>query len=209
MKIAPLSAAWVLCAALALCTTPAPAQVYAPPAVRPFDHPSPPVMTAPRPRMVAGCPGEDQGFARAAEYLIDQRIDAARAEFVPAAPPLAPNLDLIGIARGRSCEMAVGQQAFSHDDAQGNFIAASRVRDHFGPYGAIGENIMEMGGSRGFGAEEFAEQAADGWMKSPGHRANILNPRYSESGIGVALVGDQAYATQVFFGPPKPHNRAP
>jgi uncharacterized protein YkwD len=83
------------------------------------------------------------------------------------------------------------------------------VREHFGPYGAIGENIMEMGGSRTLDARQFARVAVDGWMKSPGHRANILDPSYDKSGIGVALVGGQAYATQVFFGPPKRRARNP
>ena len=29
------------------------------------------------------------------------------------------------------------------------------------------------------------EAAVNGWMNSPGHRANILNPAYRESGIAV------------------------
>ncbi|HEV7959398.1 MAG TPA: CAP domain-containing protein [Rhizomicrobium sp.] len=166
-------------------------------------------MAAPQPRVSSTCPGDAQDFARDAEYLIAQGIDAQRAKFAVDAPPLQPDPDLIEVARGRSCEMALGEREFSHTDAQGNFIAASRVRERFGPYGAIGENIMEMGGSRAFDAREFARIAVDGWMKSPGHRANILNPRYDQSGIGVALVGNQAYATQVFFGPPRPRNQTP
>jgi uncharacterized protein YkwD len=57
--------------------------------------------------------------------------------------------------------------------------------------------------TRPFGPEEFARVAVDGWMKSPGHRENILNPRYDSSGIGVAMVDGQAFATQVFRGPPR------
>jgi uncharacterized protein YkwD len=44
-------------------------------------------------------------------------------------------------------------------------------------------------------------------MKSPGHRENILNPRYDASGIGVAMAGGQAFATQVFRGPPRVRDR--
>lgn len=210
MQSLSLSAAMALCAAMVFCATAAPAQIYAP---RVFGYPPPPVMTAP-PRDAGACRGEDQDFARDAEYLIAQGIAAARGAFAAGAPPLAPDPDLTAIAQGRSCEMALGRQAFSHDDAEGNFIAASRVRDHFGPYGAIGENIMEMGGSRSFdaptfNAQEFARIAVDGWMKSPGHRANILDPSYEKSGIGVALVDGQAYATQVFFGPPRHRARNP
>jgi uncharacterized protein YkwD len=41
-----------------------------------------------------------------------------------------------------------------------------------------------------------------GWMASPGHRANILNPTYTETGAGFALdrSGRQYYA-QVFGQP--------
>lgn len=200
MKIIPLCAVMALCGAL--CATMASAE----PLMAPFYHSSPPVMMAPLRRAAAACPGEDQAFARDAEYLIAQGIAAARGEFAAAAPALKPDPDLTAIAQGRSCEMALGERPFSHDDARGNFIAASRVNEIFGPYGAIGENIMEMGGSRTMDARQFARIAVDGWMKSPGHRANILDPSYDQSGIGVALIGGGAFATQVFFGPP--HHRA-
>ena len=116
-----------------------------------------------------------------------------------------PDIDLTRIAQRRSCDMARGMSDFSHTDAQGNFIAGDMVRGSFGPYGSVGENIMEMGGTftRVFGPEEFARAAVEGWMKSPGHRENILNPRYDTCGIGVAMAGDMAFATQVFRGPPR------
>ena len=161
---------------------------------------------------VQSCPYADQDFARVAEALIIQGIDAQRARFAPDAPRLTPNPELTRIARLRSCAMAHGDE-FSHTDAQGNFIAGAMVEASFGRYGAIGENIMKMGSSfspiatRPFGPEEFARVAVDGWMKSPGHRENILNPRYNLSGIGVAMVDGQAFATQVFHGPP--HRAAP
>ena len=30
-----------------------------------------------------------------------------------------------------------------------------------------------------------AEDVVSGWMNSPGHRANILSPKYTEVGVGV------------------------
>jgi uncharacterized protein YkwD len=35
-------------------------------------------------------------------------------------------------------------------------------------------------------------------MASPGHRQNILDPRYSHLGVGVAARGREVRATQVF-----------
>ena len=48
----------------------------------------------------------------------------------------------------------------------------------------------------------LAEDAVKGWMKSPGHRANMLNGRYRVEGIGFARSRrkDKVYLTQNFFG---------
>lgn len=147
-------------------------------------------------------PDRAASFERQAEALIETGIDEARARNSADAPPLAADAALTEIAQARSRAMAAGIAEFSHTDSEGHFIAADMVAKRFGPYGAIGENILKLGGSRHFTAAEFARAAVEGWMQSPGHRKNILNPDYDASGIGVALVGDTAYATQVFWGPP-------
>jgi uncharacterized protein YkwD len=147
-------------------------------------------------------------FNRAAERAIAQAIDEERQKFAPGAPSLAPDPDLTEIAESRSQSMADGAP-FAHEDREGHFIAADLVRTRFGPYGFIGENIMEMGSTQAFSAAAFAKAAVEGWMKSPGHRENILDGDYSQSGIGVAIRGGRAYATQVFFGPSKHTQRSP
>jgi uncharacterized protein YkwD len=45
----------------------------------------------------------------------------------------------------------------------------------------VGENLH-------WGTEANATpvKAVEGWMKSPGHRANILRPEFTEVGVGVA-----------------------
>lgn len=157
----------------------------------------------------AACRGSDPAFAEKAEALIGTGIDDQRASFAQDAPALRPDPELTRIARARSCDMAHGAD-FSHNDAEGHFIAGDMVREDFGNLGAVGENIMRMGNdtlamigaSRPFGPEEFARVAVEGWMKSPGHRAQILDPHYDSSGVGVAIVDGQAFATQVFRGPP-------
>jgi len=169
---------------------------------------SPPVLLTPPPAAPSLCQSQNQAFAQDAEALIAERINGERAKFAPGAPPLMPDIDLTRIAQRRSCDMARGMSDFSHTNAQGNFIAGDMARARFGPYGAVGENIMEMSGTvqlgrLPFGPEQFAGEAVEGWMESPGHRKNILNPRYDTSGIGVAMVGGQAFATQVFRGPPR------
>ncbi len=46
---------------------------------------------------------------------------------------------------------------------------------------------------------ELAVRAVDGWMNSPGHRANILKGDYNEAGMGVAYVNSYVIITQVFI----------
>jgi uncharacterized protein YkwD len=42
-------------------------------------------------------------------------------------------------------------------------------------------------------------QIVKGWMESPGHRANILEPSFDEEGIGVAKINDYLIVTEVFI----------
>ena len=56
-------------------------------------------------------------------------------------------------------------------------------------YSAAGENIA-MGYTT-------AEAVVDGWMNSPGHKANNLNPTYTHLGVGYYATG--SYWTQLFI----------
>lgn len=52
---------------------------------------------------------------------------------------------------------------------------------------------------------ETAEDVQVGWLASPTHRANIVNPRYTEIGVGVAIgqfEGAEATLVVQFFGNP-------
>ena len=48
--------------------------------------------------------------------------------------------------------------------------------------------------------KKLAKGLVDGWMRSPGHRANILNRDLRYIGVGVAESRDYIYATQNFGG---------
>jgi len=140
-----------------------------------------------------------------AEALIAEGIDEARAEFEPTAPKLVRNGELDRIARIRSEAMARKVDPFAHEDSKGRPAATDMMRERISPYGAFGENIMyEFHSHAAFNPKSFARAAVDGWLNSPGHRANILSPYFDRSGIGVAVSGGgMAYATQVFMGPPR------
>lgn len=76
------------------------------------------------------------------------------------------------------------------------------------PY--VGENIgmMPIGRIKGMGdirtEEDVARAMMTNWMKSPGHRKNILNPNFKRIGVGVACKRKgkhrEYYATQDFQG---------
>lgn len=57
-------------------------------------------------------------------------------------------------------------------------------------YKSAGENIA-MG-------QRSATEVMDAWMKSPGHKANIMNPSYTHIGVGLSDSG--YYWTQQFIG---------
>ena len=147
-----------------------------------------------------------------AEALIAKGIDEARAKFAPEAPKLVRNGELDRIARLRSEAIAKGVDPFAHEDSKGRPAATDMMRERISPYGAFGENIMYEFHSRApFDPASFAKTAVEGWLESPGHRANILSPEFDRSGIGVGLNATTAYATQVFMGPartaPRPASR--
>jgi uncharacterized protein YkwD len=57
----------------------------------------------------------------------------------------------------------------------------------------IGKNITLLGG---LGLRP--EAIVDGWMHSPGHKENLLDPDWKEIGIGYAAGGVWGYYTQDF-----------
>ncbi len=63
-------------------------------------------------------------------------------------------------------------------------------------WSAYGENVA-MG-------QHSGTEVVTAWMNSPGHRANILNPAYTEIGVGYALDNTgRPYYAQVFARPAK------
>jgi uncharacterized protein YkwD len=79
---------------------------------------------------------------------------------------------------------------FAHGDFVGRIRSAHYLKNTRG--WTVGENIA-------WGSWDYATPASivDGWMHSPPHRANILNGRFREIGIGIsrgAPVGGQERA---------------
>jgi uncharacterized protein YkwD len=62
----------------------------------------------------------------------------------------------------------------------------------------VGENIAAYSKLDYSDIQIMARMIMDGWMTSPGHRQNILHPRYTHLGVGVSVQGDQMRVTQEF-----------
>jgi uncharacterized protein YkwD len=63
---------------------------------------------------------------------------------------------------------------------------------------AVGYNYAWLGENIAFNYQDDPS-VVDAWMNSPGHRANILNPNHTETGVGIAWNSlGQPYYTQDF-----------
>ncbi len=109
--------------------------------------------------------------------------------------PLRLNRQLETSAENHSQNMAF-QDFFSHTGQDGSSIS-DRARAAGYSFNLIGENI-------GVGYTT-PEAVVEGWLNSPGHRENILNPNYAEIGVGYFFLENDTgnenwnhYWTQVF-----------
>ena len=107
-----------------------------------------------------------------------------------AAPPLIANAALSQAALAHSTEMAT-LRYFSHDGEDGSQVG-DRANKAGYTWRAIGENIAS--GMR------TPEEAVAGWVASPGHCANLMNPGFTDMGAGFAETRENGIVlwTQVF-----------
>ncbi len=112
-------------------------------------------------------------------------------------PPLAWEGPLTGVAQAYSDDMLV-RRFFGHTNPEG-LTAGDRLKPYYqGPVRGWGENIWEGSNLSPANPESLARFIMNSWMSSPGHRENILSPRYTHLGVGVAANGGDIRATQLF-----------
>src|SRR5690606_2747144 len=104
--------------------------------------------------------------------------------------PLAHNWELSRVARYKSMDMR-DQGYFSHTSPTYG-SPFTMIKSVGISYRAAGENIA-MG-------QSTHQAVVDAWMKSPGHRANIMSTQFTEIGVGYAFGGSgRHYWTQMFI----------
>jgi uncharacterized protein YkwD len=116
--------------------------------------------------------------SRALELVNEVRARGARCgerSFAPA-PPVKLSETLATVAYGHANDMAV-HNYFEHQDRAGH-SPADRVR-------AVGYQEKLVGENIAYGPKS-AEEVVQGWLDSPGHCENIMDPRFGEMGIAYA-----------------------
>jgi uncharacterized protein YkwD/stress response protein SCP2 len=106
--------------------------------------------------------------------------------------PLVPERRLAAAAQAHTDHM-VAADFFAHDSPDGRTVA-DRVTAAGYRYSIVAENIA--------GGQRTPTEVVGGWMNSPGHRANILNPDVRQIGVGLNHAGRLGTMWTQVFGTP-------
>jgi uncharacterized protein YkwD len=164
------------------------ATTAAAPATPPPKSPAAPVTTWHTPAATQAPAARTLAPTPALESRALALVNAARARgtrcgsqsFSPA-PPLTLSGTLADVALGHASDMAQ-HDYFEHKDLGGH-SPADRVR-------AAGYHEKRVGENIAYGPQSV-EEVVQGWLDSPGHCQNIMDPRFAQMGLGLAT-GRQA-----------------
>ena len=156
-------------------------------------NPPPVPNTATGGRAEAGDAGGDtaaagSGAMSSEESKILQLVNAERSK--AGAKALVSSGDCTRLARMKSKDMA-DKNYFGHQSptygSPFDMLKSNKIT-----YMYAGENIA---------MNQSADAAFKAWMNSEGHKKNILNPNFTELGVGIAPKGNGSYIyTQLFIG---------
>lgn len=98
------------------------------------------------------------------------------------------------VARAHSRDMG-WNKFFNHRGLDGKMVNDRADAMGLADWQMIGENIAMVAGY-----SDPIQHVVKGWMQSPGHRKNILDPNWKETGIGIFITSEGTYYfTQVFL----------
>lgn len=127
------------------------------------------------------------GVMTAEERRILELCNAERAKV--GAPALKANNDLTKLARMKSKDM-IDKDYFAHQSPTYG-SPFDMMRNHGISYMYAGENLAQ---------NTTADKAFQAWMNSEGHKKNIMNPQFTELGVGIASMDGSNMYTQMFIG---------
>jgi len=137
---------------------------------------------------IGGTTAAGSGTMTSDESRILQLVNAERAK--TGAKPLSSNGDCTKLARMKSQDM-VDKNYFSHQSPT-----------YGSPFDLLkSNNVSYMYAGENIAMNQSADAAFKAWMNSEGHKKNILNPNFTELGVGIAPKGNGSYIyTQLFIG---------
>ena len=161
-----------------------------------WDTPAPAKTPAPRPPVKSPTLASSSNLANRALELVNQvraRGTHCGDELFGPAPPLTLSGMLSDVASGHANDMAQ-KNYFEHVDPAGH-SPADRVRATGYQEKLVGENIAY--------GPKTVDEVVQGWLDSPGHCENIMDPRFVEMGLALApgRVKRGLYWVQVFAEP--------
>jgi uncharacterized protein YkwD len=156
---------------------------------------APPTEVALTPVWVADAfPGDE-----AVEAAVLSAINADRQK--QGAPALALVPALRGAARQHSREMGE-RNYFSHDSPEAAWRLPWQRTYCAGYWGArVSENIAALTRQEWPAPDGLAGECLKLWLASPKHCANLRDPKWTHTGVGIVRQGDTLYATQLFAAP--------
>jgi uncharacterized protein YkwD len=142
--------------------------------------------------------GGQVDVARVAAMIAEETNSFRKAHGLP---PLEANEALGATAQKFAEYMArTGRYGHTVDGKQ----PAERIAAQGYAYCGVGENIAYTYRSTGFSASELGHTLVQGWIDSPPHRKNLLDPSFVELGVGLAQSAETGYYYAVQnFGRPK------
>lgn len=134
-------------------------------------------------------PSADTAPGGTADRYAQQVVDLVNTERArKGCAPVTVNAKLQAAAQAHSDDMAA-RDYYEHDTPEGVGPGARMTSAGY-RWSTWGENIYK--------SPQDARTAMDGWMKSPGHRDNILNCAFHEIGVGINLASSGPWWTQDF-----------
>lgn len=114
------------------------------------------------------------------------------------APPLEWE-DHLALAADRHTREMLQLDYFEHESPiTGNTHVWDRVEQTGINPRSVGECLYE---AAGLSSRELPKSCIDAWLKSPGHRETLLDPKYNVGGVGVGRSGSVYRITMVFARP--------
>ncbi|MDD3168441.1 MAG: CAP domain-containing protein, partial [Eubacteriales bacterium] len=165
--------------------TPQTKQEAAATAAKPAAAPAKPA-AAPAPVAAAPASAETGAYEQQVADLVNKERAAA------GLPALKVNTNLAGVAEKKAEDLR-DKNYFDHNSP--TYGSPFDMMKQFGiKYSTAGENIAK--------GQRTPADVMNGWMNSPGHKANIMNANYTEIGVGyVTDSNGGTYWVQMFIRP--------